>query len=150
MNNREKFKRNLIEAVENHDGYCDNDEVNKFLDLNYDEDSSLNNWTYGDFDYFARSIAAYGFWQAAEDFDFVIPDKVPEEEVTYDIIYIIDGEEISESGYGSCDEDAARERFNYLCTLEDFDEVVLRKVTLTFFEDKTEESIEILEDYVRN
>ena len=75
MNNREKFKRNLIEAIENHDGSCDNDEVDKFMNLNYDEDSSLNNWTYGDFDYFARSIAAYGFWKAAEDFDFVIPTE---------------------------------------------------------------------------
>lgn len=55
---REEFKENLIEACADKDQYISVDDLERFLDLNYDEDSSLAEWNYRDFADFATELAA--------------------------------------------------------------------------------------------
>lgn len=61
---REQFTQNLEEAFEFHDVYLSDEEVDKFLDLNYNEDSSLNYWTFADFNSFAIDVATEGLRRA--------------------------------------------------------------------------------------
>lgn len=63
---REQFTQNLEEAFEFHDVYLSNEEVDKFLDLNYNEDSSLNYWTFADFNSFAIDVATEGLRRACK------------------------------------------------------------------------------------
>ena len=61
---REQFTQNLEEALEFHDVDLLDEEVDKFLDLNYNEDSSLNYWTFADFNSFAIDVATEGLRRA--------------------------------------------------------------------------------------
>lgn len=61
---REQFTQNLEEAFEFHDVDLLDEEVDKFLDLNYNEDSSLNYWTFADFNSFAIDVATEGLRRA--------------------------------------------------------------------------------------
>ena len=61
---RKQFTQNLEEAFEFHDVDLPDEEVDKFLDLNYNEDSSLNYWTFADFNSFAIDVAAEGLRRA--------------------------------------------------------------------------------------
>ncbi len=73
---KETFKTSLMEAIEEKDGYVEDDELDLFLDLNWSEfKDNLENWAYSDFTYFARETAAYGFWIAVEEFDFNLPPE---------------------------------------------------------------------------
>lgn len=63
---RKQFTQNLEEAFEFHDVYLPNEEVDKFLDLNYNEDSSLNYWTFADFNSFAIDVATEGLRRACK------------------------------------------------------------------------------------
>ena len=55
---REEFKENLIEACADKDQYISVDDLERFLDLNYDEDSDVATWNYRDFADFATELAA--------------------------------------------------------------------------------------------
>ena len=61
---RKYFFMNLWEACEFHEADIDTDEMKKFLDLNFDEDSSLANWTWSDFNSFAIDIKTEGLRRA--------------------------------------------------------------------------------------
>ena len=61
---RKQFKQNLIEAIEHHDGYIDDAELEEFLDLNFDEDSSLSDWTWSYFNSFAVDFVTEGLRRA--------------------------------------------------------------------------------------
>ena len=61
---RKQFTQNLEEAFEFHDVDLPDEEVDKFLDLNYNEDSSLNYWTFADFNSFAIDVATEGLRRA--------------------------------------------------------------------------------------
>ena len=63
---RKQFKQNLVEAFEFHDVDLPDEEVDKFLDLNYNEDSSLNYWTFADFNSFAIDVATEGLRRACK------------------------------------------------------------------------------------
>lgn len=63
---REQFTQNLVEAFEFHDVDLPDEEVDKFLDLNYNEDSSLNYWTFTDFNSFAIDVATEGLRRACK------------------------------------------------------------------------------------
>lgn len=63
---REQFTQNLVEAFEFHDVDLPDEEVDKFLDLNYNEDSSLNYWTFADFNSFAIDVAIEGLRRACK------------------------------------------------------------------------------------
>lgn len=63
---RKLFKKNLIEAIEFHDGYEKDEDIEKFLDLNFDEDGYMEEWTFADFNDFAMDICEEGLWQAAK------------------------------------------------------------------------------------
>ena len=61
---RKQFRKNLIEALIHHDCDLTNEEIEKFLDLNYDEDSSLSDWTFSNFNSFAIDVCEEGLWRA--------------------------------------------------------------------------------------
>lgn len=63
---RKQFTQNLEEAFEFHDVDLPDEEVDKFLDLNYNEDSSLNYWTFADFNSFAIDVATEGLRRACK------------------------------------------------------------------------------------
>ena len=63
---RKQFTQNLEEAFEFHDVDLPDEEVDEFLDLNYNEDSSLNYWTFADFNSFAIDVAAEGLRRACK------------------------------------------------------------------------------------
>lgn len=72
---REEFKQNILEAFDAKDVCSKDSDLNKFLDLNYDEDSSMRKWTYADFTLFALDVAENGFWKACKLNDFHTPNE---------------------------------------------------------------------------
>ena len=74
---RKDFKQNLVEALESKDCYVSDDILEKFLDLNYDEDSSLTEWTFSDFLDFASEFCAcsYDLWETARSYDLHYPGE---------------------------------------------------------------------------
>ena len=77
---RNKFKQNLEEALIHHDCYVSDDELESFLDLNYDEDSSLSDWTFADFNSFAIDISCDGLRDACHYLDLHYPGEDEEDE----------------------------------------------------------------------
>ena len=72
------FKQNLNEALEDKGGFVTDSEIDEFLDLNFDEDSSLAEWTYRDFADFAGCIATNDndIWEACRTcYDLHFPDE---------------------------------------------------------------------------
>ena len=72
---REQFRQNLIEAIEFHDGYVSNEEIEHFLELNYDVDSSITDWTYSDFNAFAIDYSTEGMRRACHLSDLQWEDE---------------------------------------------------------------------------
>lgn len=66
---RKMFKKNLLEAIEFHDGYEKDEDIEKFLDLNFDEDGYMEEWTFNDFNEFAMDVCEEGLWEAAKSYD---------------------------------------------------------------------------------
>lgn len=66
---RNKFKRNLVEALIHHDCDISNEELERFLDLNFDEDSSLSDWTFADFNSFVIDTSCDGLRNACHYYD---------------------------------------------------------------------------------
>ena len=77
--NREQFTQNLEEALEFHDVDLLDEEVDKFLDLNYSEDSSLNYWTFADFNSFGIDVATEGLRRACK-LNYLYYDSADEED----------------------------------------------------------------------
>lgn len=85
MLNRKQFEQNLIEALEAHDFYVPNEQIKEFLDLNYDEDSSIAKWSFADFNEFASNLGdAIDFWDLCRSYDFHYPN---EDEDRVDVVY---------------------------------------------------------------
>lgn len=83
MLNRREFFMNLKEALDFHDTELSVDEMGTFLDLNYDEDSSLARWTFADFNSFAVDVATDGIRNACHmnDLKWNEDDEDEDEEV---------------------------------------------------------------------
>lgn len=62
---RGKFKQNLVEALEFHNSSLTNEELETFLELNFDDDSSMIDWTFKDFNEFAIDIVENGLKEAS-------------------------------------------------------------------------------------
>ena len=77
---RKEFKINLVEAIEFHDGYISDEDVEKLLDLNYDEDSSICNWTFSTFNTFALDYVAEGIKYACRYSDLKWDDEEEDDE----------------------------------------------------------------------
>jgi hypothetical protein len=58
------FKQNLEEALEFHDAYLSNEELKTFMDLNFDEDGYLAEWSFSEFNSFALDVATEGIKRA--------------------------------------------------------------------------------------
>ena len=86
---REQFKYNLTEACADKDQYISMEDMARFLDLNYDEDSSLAEWGYREFADFADVLAEhYGVMsEACREFDLKFDEtyKVRVYDIDYDI-----------------------------------------------------------------
>ena len=82
MLNRREFFMNLKEALDFHDAELTVDEMGTFLDLNYDEDSSLAHWTFTDFNGFATDVSYEGIRNACHmnDLKWNEEDEDDEEE----------------------------------------------------------------------
>ena len=68
MMTRERFKENLIQAIEYKGQYVSEEDIEKFLDLNYDGSGDFD-WNYSLFTMFALEVAADSFWEAAKQFN---------------------------------------------------------------------------------
>lgn len=72
---RESFKADLVYALECRDQYVSNEEIEKFLDLNFDEDSSIASWGYREMNEFVCEVCNEGFWDAVRGCDLNVPLK---------------------------------------------------------------------------
>jgi len=77
---RQKFKNCLIQAMEAKDQWMPNNDIETFLDLNYDEDSSIAEWEFSDFFWFVDSICEEGFWKAVKSNDLHTPEEYEDED----------------------------------------------------------------------
>jgi len=82
---RSKFKNNLVQAIEAKDHAVSDEDMEKFLDLNYDEDSSITDWDYDDFSMFASDLCANwgNFWETVAGFGLHTPDDCEDSTVLY-------------------------------------------------------------------
>lgn len=78
---RSKFKKELLAVIADADYYVKDEDIEKFLDLNYDEDSSLAQWNYSEFSSFKHELChEWGnFWDAVKQFDLHYPEEIEEE-----------------------------------------------------------------------
>ena len=88
---RNNFKQNLVEALESKDCYVSDDMLEKLLNLNYDEDSSLTEWTFSDFLGFASEFCAcsYDLWETARSYDLHYPGE-DDDNIVYEVHSDID------------------------------------------------------------
>ena len=77
---RKQFKQCLVEAIEFHDGCILNREVEKLLYLNYDEDSSIVDWTFANFNTFALDYVTEGISYACRYSDLKWEDEDDEDD----------------------------------------------------------------------
>ena len=103
--NREQFKRNLEASIENKDQYVNPEDIERFLALNFDEDSSIAEWSYDDFSDFSSDLCAnFGdFWKTVSSYDLHCPDKHYRVRTTY-IDYYITREDVEETVLDDLDE----------------------------------------------
>lgn len=67
---RNRFKQNLQEALIHHDCDLSNDELERFVDLNYDDDCcELSEWTFANFNSFAIDVSCDGLRNACHYVD---------------------------------------------------------------------------------
>ena len=104
--NREQFKRNLEASIENKDQYVNPEDIERFLALNFDEDSSIAEWSYDDFSDFSSDLCAnFGdFWKTVSSYDLHCPDKHYKVHTIY-IDYHITREDVEDTVLDSLDED---------------------------------------------
>lgn len=104
---RDTFKDDLVYALECRDQYVSNEEIEKFLDLNFDEDSSITSWGYREMDDFVLEVCNEGFWGAVKGCDLNIPLK--DYRVTLsNIKYCVEEEDVVETverNYPNVEED---------------------------------------------
>ena len=101
---REQFKKNLIQAIEYKDQDVSDSDIEKFLDLNFDEDNY--EWDYNDFTSFASKLCSnFGnFWETARNFDLHCPDKHYRVRTT-SIDYYLHRSDVEEDVRSTLDED---------------------------------------------
>ena len=77
---RNKFKENLVEALDSKDMFVKNEDIETFLDLNYDEDGDWD-WAYRGLSDFASEVCAnFGdFWETVEEYDLHLPEEYEED-----------------------------------------------------------------------
>jgi hypothetical protein len=75
---RKQFKQNLEQAIEFHDGYISNEDLETILDLNFNEDSSITGWTFSDFNTFAIDYNTEGIRYACRYSDLKWEDEEDE------------------------------------------------------------------------
>ena len=76
---RTRFRQNLEEAICDKDTYVEFDQMDIFLDENFENSKELlDKWSYADYSNFAVDIATLGFWKAVDENDF----RLPGEEIT--------------------------------------------------------------------
>ena len=63
---KQQFKQNLMEALEFNDCETEEETLDNLIDLNYNEDSSLNYWTFADFNSFAIDVSTEGLRRACK------------------------------------------------------------------------------------
>lgn len=61
-----QFKINLIEALECCETYATNDMLDHFIELNFKENSYIQDWTFMNFYYFAIDVANEGMKKACQ------------------------------------------------------------------------------------
>lgn len=69
----DKFKRNLLQALEHKDMQVSDKDINKFLSLNSEED--FDDWNYATFSLFASDVCQEGFWDAVRLWDLHYPNE---------------------------------------------------------------------------
>ena len=74
------FYLNLWDACEYFEADVSTKDMHDFLVLNFDEDSSLSEWTWSDFTYFAKEAAVEGFWRAVRNADLHYPGEDEEDD----------------------------------------------------------------------
>ena len=79
---RNKFKRNLGQALDRRDQYVSDEDLEKFLDLNYDEDGDWD-WDLDDFMDFADEVCNEGFWETVAEYDLHYPGEDENDEEEY-------------------------------------------------------------------
>jgi hypothetical protein len=104
--NREQFKRNLEASIENKDQYVNPEDIERFLALNFDEDSSIAEWDYDDFSDFSSDLCNnFGdFWKTVSSYDLHCPDKHYRIRTT-SIDYHITRQDIEDTVLDSLDDD---------------------------------------------
>lgn len=72
---RTRFKQNLMQAVERKDCYVTQKDIDKFIELNYEE---VYDWDYDTFTDFAIELCANwcDFWKTVAEFDLKTPAYV--------------------------------------------------------------------------
>lgn len=73
------FKRNLEEALEFHDAYLSNEDLKTFMNLNFDEDDYLSEWSFCEFNSFALDVATEGIRRACHLNDLNWPEDEEED-----------------------------------------------------------------------
>ena len=78
---RKQFKRNLVQSIEARDLFVSDEDIEKFLNLNYDEDGDWN-WDYDTFGQFTADMCAnFGdFWETVADWDLHYPGEFNDED----------------------------------------------------------------------
>jgi hypothetical protein len=76
MMSRQTFGRSLFQAIYYKGIVINEEDLEKFLDLNYDEDSDYD-WDYNDFSTFADKVVELkgDFWEAVAEFNFHYPNE---------------------------------------------------------------------------
>ena len=102
---REQFKKNLIQALEYKDQEVNNEDIEKFLDLNFDEDSSISDWNFGDFSEFVSDLCnnSGDFWSTVGSYDLHYPEKHYKVKTTY-IDYYVTRDDVEETVLDNLDE----------------------------------------------
>ena len=108
--NREQFKRNLEASIERKDQYVNPEDIERFLALNFDEDSSIAEWNYDDFSDFSSDLCnnSGDFWKTVSSYDLHCPDKHYKIKTTY-VDYHITKEDIEDVVLSSLPENYERE-----------------------------------------
>ena len=75
---REQFKTNLEQAIEFHDGYISNEDLERLLDLNFDENGLMPDWNFSDFNSFAIDFNTEGISYACRYSDLKWIDEEEE------------------------------------------------------------------------
>lgn len=74
---RKQFKKNLVQSIRARGLEVSDEDIEKFLNLNYDEDGNWN-WDYDTFGQFTADLAnnSGNFWETVDEWDLNYPGKM--------------------------------------------------------------------------